>query len=78
MILMKLTWTSISKEDKARIYLSWTHSIIIKVVGKKVSHQYLKKKLTKLWKPTEGLIVMILDGIFSLVSLINKKTGRKL
>lgn len=54
----------LSNEEKTMIYMPWKHSVIIKMVGKKVSHQYLKKRLNKLWKPTEILILIDLGWDF--------------
>ncbi|KAG5625868.1 hypothetical protein H5410_011086 [Solanum commersonii] len=38
----------LSNEDKTRIYMPWKYSVIIKMLGKTVSHQYLKKRLNEL------------------------------
>ncbi|XP_019266854.1 PREDICTED: uncharacterized protein LOC109244251 [Nicotiana attenuata] len=43
----------ITREDKQRIYYPWRFSVIIKLQGKKVLHQILKRKLADLWKPKE-------------------------
>lgn len=37
--------TNLSPEEKMRIYAPWKHSVIIKLLGKKLRHQYFKKKL---------------------------------
>lgn len=49
------SFISLSAEDKTRIYKPWQYSLIIKLIGKKMSHQILKQKLTYIWKPTEDL-----------------------
>ncbi|KAK6805162.1 hypothetical protein RDI58_002947 [Solanum bulbocastanum] len=53
-----------SNEDKTRIYMPWKHSVSIKMAGEKVSHQYLKKRLNELWKPTESMILIDLGWDF--------------
>ncbi|XP_047264712.1 uncharacterized protein LOC124896885 [Capsicum annuum] len=45
---------TLSTEDKQRIYWPWRFSVIIKAVGKKFNHQYLKTKLTDIWKIQES------------------------
>lgn len=45
-------------KDKARIYRPWRFSVIIKVVGKRFNHHYLKTKLTELWKIQEGFALI--------------------
>ncbi|KAG5595825.1 hypothetical protein H5410_037057 [Solanum commersonii] len=43
----------LSEEDKQRIYHPWCYSVIITLLGKKLSHQYLKTRLKNMWRPTE-------------------------
>lgn len=49
------TFIPLSAEDKSRIHKPWKNSLIIKLIGKKMTHQILKQKLTYIWKPTEDL-----------------------
>lgn len=37
-----------------RIYQPWRYSVIIKLQGRRILHNYLKQKITRLWKPTEN------------------------
>ncbi|KAK6784382.1 hypothetical protein RDI58_017837 [Solanum bulbocastanum] len=50
----------LSIEEKERIYLPWKNSIILKLFGRKISHNYLKTKLTELWRPIEPLKMQLL------------------
>lgn len=43
----------LSKEENERLCSPWKHSLIIKLLGKKLSHQYLRQKLMDLWKLPE-------------------------
>ncbi|PHU19887.1 hypothetical protein BC332_11038 [Capsicum chinense] len=54
----------ISKEEKDQLYLPWQHSVIVKLVGKRIEHQYLCMRLIALWKPTENLILIDLGKDF--------------
>ncbi|KAK4709048.1 hypothetical protein R3W88_029973 [Solanum pinnatisectum] len=49
---------TLSDMDKERIYKPWCFSIIIKLLGKKMSHKYLRRKLSLLWRPSEELILI--------------------
>ncbi|KAG5587670.1 hypothetical protein H5410_048104 [Solanum commersonii] len=48
---------TLSKMEKERIYKLWCFSIIIKLLGKKMSHEYFRRKLSLLWRPSEELIL---------------------
>lgn len=41
----------LSDQDKERIYQPWRFDVIVKLLGRKVSHQLLKSKINDLWKP---------------------------
>lgn len=43
----------LSSEEMMGIYNPSKFSIIIKLMGKRILHQYLKRKIQELWKPTE-------------------------
>lgn len=47
---------TLSEEDKQRIYRPWMYSIVVKVMGQKINHMYLKTKLKMLWKMYEEII----------------------
>ncbi|XP_070003068.1 uncharacterized protein [Nicotiana sylvestris] len=38
------------EEDQARIYQPWKFSLIIKLIGKRIQHHILKKKIQEAWK----------------------------
>lgn len=42
----------LSKEETERLCSPWRHSLIIKFLGKKTTHQYLRDKLVTQWKVT--------------------------
>lgn len=42
---------TITEEEKARIYLPLQSSVIVKLVGKRISHQYLQTKLRSYGNP---------------------------
>ncbi|XP_059291044.1 uncharacterized protein LOC132044560 [Lycium ferocissimum] len=46
---------TLTPEEKERLYQPWKYSVIVKVFGKRLSHQYLKGKLTDLWNIDEPL-----------------------
>lgn len=41
-------WINLTEEDKIRIYEPWKFSIIVKLFGKRMLHQYLKRKIQEL------------------------------
>ncbi|XP_019244287.1 PREDICTED: uncharacterized protein LOC109224157 [Nicotiana attenuata] len=57
----------LSQEDKKRLYFSWRFSVIIKVFGRRMQHQYLRSKLIDLWKLSEQLIMIDLGWDFFIV-----------
>ncbi|KAM3204447.1 hypothetical protein P3L10_027856 [Capsicum annuum] len=40
----------LTDEDKQRLYSPWKRSVILKCVGRRLNHQYLRSKLMDLWK----------------------------
>lgn len=48
-----LYFISITKHEKIRLYSPWTQSVIIKLLGPKVSYNFLKNKLYTIWQPKE-------------------------
>lgn len=58
--------TVLTHEDKHQIYAPWRHSVIIKAVGKRLSHQYLKSKLEDMWNIQAGMTLLDLElGFFT-------------
>ncbi|PHU14622.1 hypothetical protein BC332_15827 [Capsicum chinense] len=54
----------ISKKEKDRLYLPWQHFDIVKLVDKRIGHQYQRTRLIALWKPTKNLILIDLGEDF--------------
>lgn len=54
----------LSTEDKLSLYALWKFSVIIKRMRKSFNHEYLKKKLTDLWKLKETIILIDLGLSF--------------
>lgn len=70
--------TSLSKEEKLRIYFSWKCSVIIKCVGKKFNHNYLRSKLAEIWKLEEKVILIDLGEGFFTVKLVLEESQKKI
>ncbi|XP_019251068.1 PREDICTED: uncharacterized protein LOC109229978 [Nicotiana attenuata] len=68
---------SLSPEDKTRIYEPWKHAIIIKLVGKRMLHHYLKKKIQELWKPSEDFQLIDLGMDYYIIKLKKKENMEK-
>nr|GLL39812.1 uncharacterized protein LOC109156274 [Ipomoea trifida] len=41
----------VTKEEKERICRPWRRSLIIQILGRKVSYSYLLQRLQRMWKP---------------------------
>ncbi|PHU24299.1 hypothetical protein BC332_09406 [Capsicum chinense] len=63
----------LTSEDKNRIYKPWQFSLIIKIIGRKMSHQILKQKLTSIWKPSEELNLVDLGEDFFLIKFTKEQ-----
>lgn len=48
--------------EKLRIYEPWSHSVIIKLFKKKLTHAYLRNKLIDIWKLQENLVLIDLGN----------------
>lgn len=57
----------LSAEDMRRIYQQWRYSVIIKLLDKRILHQYLKKKIQELWRPTENFLLIDLVAEYYIV-----------
>ncbi|XP_070051943.1 uncharacterized protein [Nicotiana tomentosiformis] len=62
----------LSQEDRVRMYLPWKYSIIIKLQGKQILHQILRKKAQELWKVKENLPLIDLGADYYIAKLQNK------
>ncbi|KAH0647235.1 hypothetical protein KY290_033226 [Solanum tuberosum] len=67
----------LTEEEKQRIYKPWLYSIIIKVYGKKMSHLYLKKKLSVLWRVSEEIILIDLGYDYYIVKFYKEENLQK-
>ncbi|KAM3320984.1 hypothetical protein P3S67_008186 [Capsicum chacoense] len=67
----------LSDEEKQRFYNPWKRSVIIKSVGRKLNHHYLRSKLTDLWKLQESIILIDLGEDFYTVKLALKESQKK-
>ncbi|KAK4716500.1 hypothetical protein R3W88_014838 [Solanum pinnatisectum] len=67
----------LSEEDKQRIYNPWKYVVIVKLFVKKISHRYLKNKLTDLWKPTEPLTLIDLGWDFHIAKFNRQENMNK-
>lgn len=57
----------ITLTHRSRMYAPWKYSVIVKLVGKRIQHQYPKEKITKLWKPSEPFPLIDLGLDFFIV-----------
>ncbi|KAH0734298.1 hypothetical protein KY285_010005 [Solanum tuberosum] len=67
----------LSEGDKQRIYSPWKFSVIIKLYGKKIAHNYLKGKLTDLWNPIEPLNLIDLGCEFYIAKFNKQESMNK-
>ncbi|XP_031124243.1 uncharacterized protein LOC116026956 [Ipomoea triloba] len=56
----------VTKEEKERLRRPWQHTLIVKVLGRKVSYSYLKQRLQKMWKPESSFDLIAIDQDFYL------------
>nr|XP_016479712.1 PREDICTED: uncharacterized protein LOC107800955 [Nicotiana tabacum] len=68
---------SLSLEDRQRIYEPCKYSIIIKLVGKRMLHHYLKRKIQDLWKPTENFPLIDLGEDYYIIKFTKKENMDK-
>lgn len=70
-------WINLTEEDKIRIYEPWKYSIVVKLFGKRMLHQYLKRKIQHLWRPTETFSVIDLGEDFFIIKFTKKENMEK-
>ncbi|XP_031120258.1 uncharacterized protein LOC116023400 [Ipomoea triloba] len=51
----------VTKEEKESLRRPWRRTLIIKVLGRKVSYSYLLNRLQKMWKPESSFDLIALD-----------------
>lgn len=64
-------------EDKVRLYTPWENAVIIKLFGRRCNHQYLKAKLSALWKLKENLTLIDLGDDFYTIKFDLKESQSK-
>lgn len=67
----------VTPDDKQRIYQPWKYSVIVKLIGRKIPHQYLKNKLNELWKPFENLILINIGWDFFIAKFNRQENMEK-
>lgn len=68
---------ALSDEDNRRIYQPWIHSVTIKLFGRKLTHVYLKNKLTDLWKVQENLDLIDLGNDYFIAKFSRPESTNK-
>ncbi|XP_031108885.1 uncharacterized protein LOC116013635 [Ipomoea triloba] len=56
----------VTKEEKERLRRPWRRTLIIKLLGRKVSYSFLINRLQRMWKPEAGFDLIALDQDFYL------------
>ncbi|XP_075110427.1 uncharacterized protein LOC142181308 [Nicotiana tabacum] len=64
----------LSEDDKQRIYNPWKYSLIIKLMGKRIVHHYLKRKTQELWKVDENYPLIDLGEDYYTVKLMKEES----
>ncbi|XP_075111371.1 uncharacterized protein LOC142181759 [Nicotiana tabacum] len=72
-----IKFISLTEEEKVRIYEPWKNSIIVKLVGKRMLHHYLKKKIQELWRPTEDFQLIDLGEDYYIIKFKRKENMDK-
>ncbi|XP_047253562.1 uncharacterized protein LOC124887703 [Capsicum annuum] len=67
----------LTDEDKQRLYLSWRRSVIIKCIGRKLNHQFLRSKITDLWRLQENIVLIDLGEDYYTVKLALEDSQKK-
>lgn len=71
-----IKFITLSDEEKVQIYEPWKNLIIVKLVGKRMLHHYLKKKIQELWKPTEDFQLIDLGVDYYIIKFKKKEYGQ--
>lgn len=53
--ILEQDYIQLTEEEKQRIYRPRAHSVIIKLVGRKINHLYLKQRLMTMRKVSEEI-----------------------
>ncbi|WMV54545.1 hypothetical protein MTR67_047930 [Solanum verrucosum] len=72
-VTKKIKKIFLSEEENERLYTPGKYSLIIKLLGKRISHQYLKTKIQQLWKPSELFPLIDLGEDFYIVKFLKEE-----
>ena len=62
----------LTKEEKARIRRPWKHTLIIKLLGRRIGFTLLLRKIRELWRPKAAVDLVALDNGFFLTKFSSK------
>lgn len=68
---------NLSMEELAWIYQPWEYSIIIKLLGRKMTHVYLKSKLKSLWRTSGEILLIDLGHDYYIVKFLQEVNFHK-
>ncbi|XP_075092262.1 uncharacterized protein LOC142172523 [Nicotiana tabacum] len=68
---------ALSEDDRQRIYEPWKYAIIVKLVGKRMMHHYLQKKIQDLWRSTEDLQMIDLGENYYIIKFRKRDNMEK-
>lgn len=68
----------LTKEDKRRLYLPWSASLVVKFFGKRLLYAYLRNKLQDLWNPSEPLTLIDLGNDYHIVKFRAEENKNKI
>lgn len=63
----------VTKEEKERLRRPWRRSLILKVLGRKVSYSYLLQRLQTMWKTEAGFDLIALDQDYFLAKFESQR-----
>lgn len=68
---------NLSNEEMMRIYQPQSYSKIIKLTGKKMTHMYLKNRLTTLWNVSEDILLIDLGYEYYTIKFLKEENMKK-
>ncbi|KAH0781570.1 hypothetical protein KY290_001168 [Solanum tuberosum] len=71
----KVKTITLSPKDNERLWAPWKHSLIIKIIGKCIAHQYLRQKIQALWQLPENPPLIDLGSDYFIVKLSKEETS---
>ncbi|XP_019261188.1 PREDICTED: uncharacterized protein LOC109239120 [Nicotiana attenuata] len=64
---------NLSSEDLQRIYDPWKHSVIIKLLGKRIMHHYLRRRVQEQWRISENFPLIDLGADYYVAKFTNEE-----